>query len=148
MLVYDPAANPLNNNEWAFPLTECFHVAAMAFSIGTIAIVDLRLFGLGIRNQTAGQLVRDMEIWTLAGFAVVITSGLMIFSSDPLMYLRNFPFQFKMAVLLLGIVYNYTVHRKVAQSASAVAGVRYLVGGISLALWISIVFAGIFIAFV
>ena len=147
MLVYDPATNPLNNNEWAFPLTECFHVAAMALCIGTIAIVDLRLLGLGIRNQSAASLVRDMELWTLGGFVVVITSGLMIFSSDPVQYLHNFPFQFKMAVLLLGIVYNYTLHRRVAQSDSP-AGVRYLVGGVSLALWISLVFAGIFIAFV
>ena len=147
MLAYDPATNPLNNNEWAFPLTECFHLAAMALSIGTIAVVDLRLLGLGMRRQSRAQLVRNTELWTLAGLAIVITSGLLIFSSDPVHYLNNGPFQFKMAVLLLGIVYNYTVHRKVACSeAPAARGV--LAGGFSILLWLSLVFSGIFIAFV
>ena len=121
MLAYDPATNPLNNNEWAFPLTECFHLAAMALSIGTIAVVDLRLLGLGMRRQSSAQLVRNTELWTLAGLAIVITSGLLIFSSDPVHYLNNGPFQFKIAVLLLGIVYNYTVHRKVACSEAPAA---------------------------
>ena len=105
MLAYDPATNPLNSNEWAFPLTECFHIAAMAFSIGTIAIVDLRLLGLGMRNQSSAQLVSDTELWTLSGLAIVIASGLLIFSSDPIHYLNNGPFQFKMAVLLLSLIH-------------------------------------------
>lgn len=147
MLVYDPATNPLNNNEWSFPLTECFHIAAMALAIGTIAIVDLRLLGLGMKNQSSAQLVRDTEIWTLAGLAIVIASGLLIFSSDPVHYLNNGPFQFKMAVLLAGILYNYTLHRKVACSGGSPA-IAFLVGGFSLVLWLSLVFAGIFIAFV
>jgi hypothetical protein len=35
----------------------------------------------------------------------------------------------------------------VALSDSASAGVRVLVGGVSLALWVSVVFGGLFIAF-
>jgi hypothetical protein len=106
MPIYDLNANPLNNNEWAFPLTECFHIASFALSIGTIALVDLRLLGLALPNQTASQLLKGTSLWTMAGFIVVIFSGLLIFSSDPLTYLHNASFQFKMAVLLLGIVYN------------------------------------------
>jgi len=147
MLAYDPATNPLNSNEWAFPLTECFHIAAMAFSIGTIAIVDLRLLGLGMRNQSSAQLVSDTELWTLSGLAIVIASGLLIFSSDPIHYLNNGPFQFKMAALLTGILYNYTLHRKVARSGASVAA-GFVAGAFSLFLWLSLVFAGIFIAFV
>jgi hypothetical protein len=151
MLVYDPATNPLNNNEWAFPLTECFHVAAMALSVGTIVLVDLRLLGLGMRHQTAAQLLRDTELWTLAGLATVITSGLVIFSSDPVQYLGNGAFRFKMAMLSAAILYNYTFHRQVVQSkvaqSNAGAALRVLTGGLSLALWVSPVFAGIFIAF-
>jgi hypothetical protein len=147
MLVYDPATNPLNTNEWAFPLTECFHIASMALCVGTIALVDLRLLGAGLKKQTSAQLVRDTELWTLAGFAIVITSGLLIFSSDPVHYMNNGPFQFKIAVLLLGLVFNYTLHRKAALSPSP-AGMGAVAGGVSLLLWLSLVFSGIFIAFV
>jgi hypothetical protein len=145
MFFYDPATNPLNNNEWAFPLAECVHVASMALCIGTIAMVDLRLLGFGIRNQTAAQIIRDTEIWTLSGFALVITSGLLIFSSDPVQYMNNGPFRFKMAVLLLGIIYNYTLHRRAAKPGHT-QGAK-VAAGISLLLWLSLVFAAIFIAF-
>jgi hypothetical protein len=147
MFAYDPSTNPLNNIEWAFPLTECVHIAAMALSIGTIMLVDLRLIGAGMRSQTAAQLVADTELWTLAGLAIVIASGLAIFSSDPATYLRNEAFLFKMAALLVAIVYNYTVHRWVARGdASPLVG--RVVGGLSLGLWFSLVAAGIFIAFI
>jgi hypothetical protein len=146
MLIYDLATNPLNSNEWAFPLTECFHVASMVLSIGTIGLVDLRLLGVGLRNQTAAQLVRTTEGWTIAGFSIVITSGLLIFSSDPIKYLHSGPFQLKMALLLFGMLYNYTLHRKVAQSNSS-SRLRFITAGLSLALWASLVFSSIFIAF-
>jgi hypothetical protein len=146
-MIYSSSANPLNTNEWAFPLTECFHIAAMALSIGTIALVDMRLLGLGIARRTAGEVLADTELWTLAGLAIVITSGLLIFSSDPVAYVRNGPFLFKMAMLVTAIVYNYTIHRRVARGTPS-SFTRKVVAGVSLALWCSLVFAGIFIAFV
>jgi len=146
MLAYDPSTNPLNNNEWSFPLLEIIHIASFAVAIGTIAIVDLRLLGIGMRRQTSAQLLKDTTPWTLIGLAIVLMSGPMIFSSDPNMYLGNPGFRFKMGALLLAILYNYTIHSKVARSnPSPVVGA--FVGGVSLALWISVVFGGLFIAF-
>lgn len=144
---YDPTTNPLNNNEWSFPLFECIHIAMFAMSIGTIAIVDFRLLGLGMKGRSAADLVRGTSIWTLIGLIVVITSGLVIWTSDPLRYYYNESFRFKCITLVIAIIYNYTIHRKVALSNSG-GFVPVLVGGFSLLLWISIVFAGIFYAFV
>jgi hypothetical protein len=146
LLAYDPATNPLNNNEWAFPLFECIHIAAFAMSVGTIAIVDLRLLGFGMRHQSAAQLVKDTMLWTLAGLIIVITSGLVIFTSDPLRYYYSPAFRLKIICLLIAIIYNYTIHRKVAFSKAPLIA-SMLVGGVSLLLWITIVFAGLFYAF-
>jgi hypothetical protein len=143
---YDPATNPLNNNEWSFPLFECIHIAMFAMSIGTIALVDLRLLGIAMRRQTPAQLLKSTSIWTLIGLVVVITSGLIIWTTDPLRYYYNWSFRFKCIMLVVAIIYNYTVHRKVVlSSASGLVG--GVVAVISLAMWISIVFAGIFYAF-
>jgi hypothetical protein len=147
MLIYDLNANPLNSNEWAFPLTECFHITSFALSIGMIALVDLRLLGLAFMRETPGQLVKDTGLWTLAGLIIVIVSGLLIFSSDPLRYIYNSGFQWKIAILVLAIIYNYTVHRKVALSNSSGMAAK-LVGAISLLLWIAVPFGGIWISFV
>src|SRR5271167_364716 len=106
MLAYDPSQNPLNNNDWAFPLLEIIHIVGFAFSVGTIAIVDLRLLGLGMKDQSSAQLLKDTMPWTLVGIVAMLISGPLIFSSDPNMYLLNYPFQFKMTALLIAIVYN------------------------------------------
>jgi hypothetical protein len=147
MFAYDPATNPLNNNEWAFPVLECIHISMFAMSIGTIAIVDLRLLGIGMRHQTSSQLAKDTMLWTLAGLITVITSGLLIFTTDPLRYYYNPAFRFKIACLVLGILFNYTIHRRVALSDHPSPVLSKLVGGLSLVLWVCVVFGGLFYAF-
>ncbi|MEI9812520.1 MAG: hypothetical protein WDO18_07500 [Acidobacteriota bacterium] len=80
---YDPATNPLNTNEWAFPVCEVLHIIGFAILIGTIMIVDLRLLGLGMRRQTAADLVKDTAPWTLIGLALVLITGPLIFFLRP-----------------------------------------------------------------
>jgi hypothetical protein len=147
MIAYDPSTNPLNTNEWAFPVAECVHILGFALSLGTVALVDLRLLGLGMRNQSSAQLLKDTTPWTLIGLAIMLISGPVIFSSNPVYYVSNGAFQIKMVCLLLAIVFNYTIHFKVATS-NAPAIVGKLVGAVSLALWVSVVAGGIFIAFI
>lgn len=144
---YDPANYPLNANEWAFPLTEIFHLIGFALLIGTIAIVDLRLMGLGMKRQTAAEVLRDTAPWTLAGLVIVLISGPMIFLSDPALYIYNRAFQYKVTALVLAMILNWTIHRKVALSPNP-GTMGAVVGGVSLALWASLIVAGIFIAFI
>ncbi len=62
------------------------------------------------------------------------------------MYLHNPSFIFKMYALAAAILFNYTIHRKVAQWDSASQAVRIVTAVVSLALWISVVFGGTFVA--
>jgi hypothetical protein len=147
-LAYDPSTNPLNNNEWSFPVAECIHIVGFTLSIGTIAIVDLSLMGLAFPRKSVAKLARDLAPWTLAGLAIMLTSGPLIFSSDPRMYLGNISFRFKVTALLIAILYHYTIRRKVALADHPVPALDIAVGGISLVLWLSVLAAGLFIAFI
>ena len=138
--------NPLNSSEWTFPILECFHIAGFAVAIGTVAIVDFRLLGLGMRRQTAGQLTKDTGLLTIVSLIVAVFSGLLIFSTDPDKYYLNLAFLFKIACLLLAIGFHYTIHRRVVFSGASL-GASMLVACVSLLLWVSVVFGGIFIAF-
>ena len=135
------------NNQWLFPAAECVHIAAFALAIGTIALVDLSLLGVGLRRNAAAQIARSTGLWTLTGLVLIIFTGLLLFASDPDMYLRNSSFRFKITCLVLAIIYNYTIHRKVALSANGSGMGTKLVAAVSLVLWISVVFGGLFIAF-
>jgi hypothetical protein len=139
--------NPLNSSELAFPILECFHIVGFAIGIGTIAIVDFRLLGIGLRHQSSAQLTKDTSLWTLISLSIAIFAGLLLFTTDPDKYYLNLSFVFKITALVLAILFNYTIHRKVAFS-NPPPGQSWLVACVSLVLWASVIFGGIFIAFV
>ena len=136
--------NPLKA-ELTFPILECFHIAGFALSIGMTALVDFRLLGLGLRDETPADIADTALWWTLGGLIVAVFSGFLIFATDPDKYYLNWIFDAKMVCLVLAIVFNYTIHRKVVASGAPPA-VRRRVAVASLALWVSVVFGGIFIA--
>ena len=139
--------NPLNASELIFPTLECFHIVGMAMLVGTIGLVDFRLLGVGMRRQKPAELAKEVGPWTLFGLALVLLSGPLMFSADPDMYYLNRSFQIKMALLVLAIVFHYTVHRKTVMS-DASPGRAKLVACVSIALWVGIIFGAIFIAFI
>lgn len=137
----------MNGPEWAFPIVESLHFMGLALSIGTIAIVDLRLLGLGMRRQTASQLAADLDRWTRWGFAVMLITGPLMFSADAVAYHTNPAFQFKMTCLSLALLFHFTIHRKVTRSDVSPTAAR-LAGCLSLLLWTAVVGGGRMIAFV
>jgi hypothetical protein len=139
--------NPLNDSALAFPILECFHIVGFAVAVGTIALVDFRLLEFGLRRQNAGELAKALAPWTLLGLVMVLLSGPMLFSSDPDMYYLNRSFQIKMVLLLLALVFHYTIRRKLLRGELS-SNLNKPVACISLALWTGIIFAGIFIAFI
>lgn len=139
--------NPLNESPLTFPVLECFHILGFAMTVGTIALVDFRLLGFGLLRQKAPDLAKALAPWTLFGLVTVLLSGPLLFSSDPDMYYLNRAFQIKMVLLLLAIVFHFTIRRKLLRGELS-TGSSGLVAGISLALWASVIFGGIFIAFV
>lgn len=148
LLQVDSIADALNSSEWVFPIAECFHIAAFAWSIGLIAAVDYKLMGFGIQHSKPSEVLRDTAPWTILGLAVVLLSGPVLFLSDARMYLHNSSFRFKMYMLALAIIFNFTIHWKIAKSDTSSQPARTAAAIISLALWISVVFGGLFIAFV
>jgi hypothetical protein len=146
-LTTTPWANFMNGPEWAFPVVQSIHFMGFALSVGTIAIVDLRLLGLGMGRQTASELAADLDPWTWSGFAVMLITGALMFSPDAVSYRSNPSFQFKMACLSLALLFHFTIHRKVSSSVASPIAAR-LAGGLSLTLWTAVVGGGRMIAFV
>lgn len=139
--------NPLNASQLTFPILECFHIVGFAVAVGTIAIVDFRLLGWGMRREKPPELAKDTGVWTLTALIIVIFSGLLLFSSDPDMYYLNMSFVLKMVCLVLAIVFHYTIHRRVVMRGASPV-INIVVACTSLLLWAGVVFGGIFIAFI
>ncbi len=147
MLLQNAIADSLNNNEWAFPLAECVHIGGFAVGVGSIALVDFRMLNLGLRHEAPARILRYTELWTLIALVFVALSGFMLFASQTGIYLANPIFPIKMYVFLTALIYNFTVHRKVATMENPPPLLSKVVAIVSLLLWVSIVFGGIFTGF-
>lgn len=147
MLLQNAIADALNNTEWAFALAECVHIGGFAIGVGSIALVDFRMLNLGLRRETAARILRYSEPWTLIGLALVLFSGATLFLSQVEIYLVNLIFPLKMYTLLAALIYNFTVHRKVAKMKNPPPILSKSVAVVSLLLWVSVVFGGIFTGF-
>src|SRR5580704_13028338 len=147
MVLQNAIADSLNNTEWAFPLAECIHIGGFAVGIGSIALVDFRMLNLGLRHETAARILRYTEPWTVIALAFVLFSGAALFLSQTDIYLMNLIFPLKMYALLAALIYNFTIHRKVAVMQNPSPFLSKVVAIVSLLLWTSVVFGGIFTGF-
>ena len=146
-LVNSPWSHFMNSYEWVFPAVQSLHFIGFAMSIGTIAIVDLRLLGLGMRRQGPAELAADLAPWTHVGIAVMLTTGPLMFSTDAVAYHFNPSFQFKMACLMVALLFHFTVHRRAVRPDVPPIAAK-LAAATSLLLWTAVVGGGRMIAFI
>lgn len=146
-LVNSPWSHAMNAAEWVFPMVQSFHFIGFALLIGTISMVDIRLLGIGMRRQSAADLAADLNGWTLAGVAVMLTTGFLMFSTDAVGYHYNPSFQFKMVCLTAALLYHFTVLRRALRSDVPPLAAK-AAAAVSLLLWTAVVAGGRMIAFV
>ena len=134
---------------WLFPVIESIHLLGLAMIGGAILVVDLRLLGLGLRHQPVAQLARSAHPWLVGSLAVMLTTGISLFLSESIRCYYSPPFWTKMELLLVAILFTFTVRRKVALADEKRVGPIWgrAVAFVSLALWFGVGFSGRWIAF-
>src|SRR5207302_194379 len=95
----------IRNSTWLFPVIESFHLLALAVIGGAILVVDLRLFGLGLRGQPVAKLALDAQRWLIGSLVVMLISGSLLFTSEAIKCYYHAAFWVKMTSLLLAIVF-------------------------------------------
>jgi len=118
---------PLSNS-WIFPIVQSIHLAGIAGWVGATVLVDVRILG----RRPVAQLAARLAPWSRAGLAIMLATGPMLFLSDATRYSSNPAFRVKMALLLLALVFHFTVHRKHTRLTAIV----------SIVLWSAVVIGG------
>jgi hypothetical protein len=98
-------------------------------------------------------MFEHMNPWLFGGFAVMLVTGLLLFSADPVAFYSTIFFKLKMIMLLLAgvnvLVFNKTLGQRMGEwdaAPTTPVGVK-VTGLLSLVLWVSIVAAGRGIAY-
>jgi len=143
----------IRESTYVFPLIETLHVLAITVLVGTVAILDLRLWGAVLKGEKVTTVARQLLPLTWAGFALVLSSGVLLFIAEAAKLYSNPAFRLKLLFLVLvglnPLVFHFTIYRSVDQWDEAVvtpARAR-LAGAVSLSLWAGIIVAGRAIAY-
>jgi len=105
------------------------------------------MLNLGLRKEPPARILRYTELWTVIALLFVVFSGVALFLSQVDVYRVNLIFPLKMYALAAALIYNFTVHRKVATMENPSPALSKLVAIVSLLLWVAVVFGGIFTGF-
>lgn len=131
-----------------YPLVETTHVLTLCLFLGMTATWDLRLVGWAMRKIPVSEVVNRLWPWAMAGFALMVASGLLLFLSSPVRASQNIFFQIKMVMLALAGVNAFVFHRSVFRSvaqwdtAAVLPAQARLAGACSLVLWAGVVVCG------
>src|SRR4030095_5547943 len=94
----------IRNSQWLFPVIESVHLLALVVIAGAVLVVDMRLFGLGLRRQPVAQLARDARPWLIGSLMVMVATGIPLFLSEATKCYYSLAFSVKMTALLLAII--------------------------------------------
>lgn len=143
----------MRTSVWAEPIVETIHVLTLTVFLGFAVLLDLRLLGVGMRRRRASEVIAQMNPWLMGSFAVMVVTGLLLFSGDPVSFYSTFAFKAKMILIVLaGVnvwVFNATAGRRVGEWDEDARTPRRarIAAVLSLALWVAIVAAGRAIAY-
>ena len=146
-LVNSPWSHAINSYEWVFPVVQSLHFIGFAMSIGTIAIVDFRLLGLGMLREAPARLGGGSRALDAGWSCGHLITGPLMFSTDAVAYHYNPSFQFKMVCLTMALLMHFTLHRRAVQPEVPSIAAK-LAAAMSLLLWTAVVAGGRMIAFI
>jgi hypothetical protein len=131
---------------WIFPVLETLHFIGLAILIGGIAVLDLRVLGVGKRLPVAP--LHKLLPLVFVGFGINLVTGVLFFLSDPLGYGVNPSFQVKMIFILLAglnaLWFEMKLARHVNEWGPGVDASTHakIVCGLSLFFWAGIITTG------
>ena len=148
-----PLSLTIQNVSWIIPAVQSIHILCISIVISAVFMVDLRLLGVIGRDQPTAAYTSRFLTWIWPTLVVLLLTGAVLITGEPTRSLENPAFQAKMVLLVLAMITTAVLQRPTFKdpafwelgrgrklSAAALAI-------LSLALWVGIVFAGRWIAY-
>ena len=133
---------------WLFPVIEAVHLLGLSLLGGALLMVDLRLLGLGARNQSIAEIERGARPWLVAGVAVMLSTGSLLFLSEAVKCYHNPSFWVKITTLPFALLFTFAVRQRIASREGFATSWRSrLLATASLALWFTVAAAGRWIGY-
>ena len=143
----------VQNVSWIIPSVQSIHILCIAIVMSAVVMVDLRLLGVIGRGQPTAAYISRFLTWIWPTLAVLLVTGSILITGEPGRSLENPAFQTKMVLLILAMITTAVLQRPTFKDPAyweLTTGHRMsarVLAVISLLLWVGIVFAGRWIAY-
>jgi uncharacterized membrane protein SirB2 len=148
-----PVSLLIQNISWIIPATQSVHIISIAVVMGSVALIDLRLLGVTGRSQSISSMVNRLVPAVWVALLVLFCSGGILVIGEPVRSLENPAFHAKMLMLLCVAALTFFFQRMLRgdvafwELSPARRSTAKMAAVVSLLLWVGIVFAGRWIAY-
>jgi hypothetical protein len=141
------------SGSWTYAVVNLFHILGVASLFGSVLVLDLRLMGFARRIPLAALADATVPVAT-AGFAVAATTGAGLLATKATEYVGNPFLAVKFPAIALGLINVLALGLSPAWQARGQRELSRreqrqlaLMGGVSIACWLTAITAGRMIAY-
>jgi hypothetical protein len=137
----------VNDHSWVWPACETLHFVGLALLVGNVGLLDLRLLGVekGIAFAPLNRFIR----WAVAGFLLNLATGIVFFVGNPMQYVYNVAFGWKLVfIALAGVNVLVFYATGLARTVNALGPgddaplLAKIIAAASLCLWFGVMYMG------
>lgn len=118
-----------------FAFWEVGHLLSMAMLGGASLLLNLRLIGYGLTQDSPSQVRRGVAPWLHIGVVGILATGVLIGTSNPERLYTSEAFTAKMLCLLAALVLTYGVSLPAAKADGRLGPAAMIAGLIGVAIW-------------
>src|SRR5471032_392170 len=85
----------LHESLFMYPVVESAHVLTLCLFLGMAIMLDLRLLGLTLRSVPMTDITRRLGPWMVAGFVMMVITGVLLFYAIPVRSYQSIWFRIK-----------------------------------------------------
>jgi uncharacterized membrane protein len=148
-----PSSQNLIGSFYMWNWIESTHVLTLMVFLGMLFVIDLRMLGLTLTNVPATKVNDRLNIPMIIGFAIMITTGFILYYANPVHETQSIWFRFKVVLLIAAGINAWLFHRALKASSGswdmdALAPKRLRIGAaLSLLLWTLVIIMGRLMAY-
>jgi hypothetical protein len=139
-----PLSLVIQNVAWIIPTVQSIHILSIAIVISSVLMVDLKLLNVLGRGQPTAIYTSRYLPWVWPTLVVLLLTGSILIIGEPARSLENPSFQIKMALLIAAMIVTALLQRPIAAGRETTAKALAIA---SICLWVGIIFAGRWIAY-
>lgn len=91
----------ISRSIWIFPAIEMVHMFGIVALVGATSILDLRLMGLMLREESVTKMAHSTLHWAWVGASTMFITGGLMFVSEATKCYTSYAFRVKMVMMVL-----------------------------------------------